>query len=51
MEIEFIHLTLIQSIDFHKQSRDFILFYFFKHLICYGFMIFILGLGFPFKFN
>lgn len=47
MEIEFVHLTLIQSIDFHKQSRDF----FFKHLICYGFMIFILGLGFPFKFN
>lgn len=48
MEIEFVHLTLIQSIDFHKQSRDF---FFFKHLICYGFMIFILGLGFPFKFN
>lgn len=23
MEIEFVHLTLIQSIDFHKQSRDF----------------------------
>lgn len=49
MEIEFVHLTLIQSIDFHKQSRDY--FFFFKHLICYGFMIFILGLGFPFKFN
>lgn len=50
MEIEFVHLTLIQSIDFHKQSRDFF-FFLKKHLICYGFMIFILGLGFPFKFN
>lgn len=26
MEIEFVHLTLIQSIDFHKQSRDFFFF-------------------------
>lgn len=48
--MEFVHLNLIQSIDFHKQSRDLFIF-FFKHLICYGFMIFILGLGFPFKFN
>lgn len=27
MEIEFVHLTLIQSIDFHKQSRDLFIFF------------------------